>query len=57
MKAARYDRKGPARDVLVGAEAERPVPASDEVLLRIRAPGINPSDTKGGGAGKIVLDV
>lgn len=47
MKAAWYEAKGAARDVLqVGAMA-RPEPAPGEVLVAMRASAVNPSDTKG----------
>lgn len=49
MKAAWYERKGPARDVLVVGEVDKPAPAAGEVLVRVRASGINPADTKGRG--------
>lgn len=52
VKAAWYERKGPAAEVLVVGEAERPVPAPGEVLVRIHASGINPSDTKGRGGAR-----
>ena len=51
MKAAWYERKGPARDVLVLGEIDQPAPAAGEVLVRVRASGINPSDTKARGGG------
>lgn len=46
MKAAWYEKSGPARDVLTLGEMDRPEPAAGEVLVRIHATGINPSDTK-----------
>jgi NADPH2:quinone reductase len=49
MKAAYYESKGAARDVLRIGEIERPVPASGEVLVRVHASGVNPTDTKGRG--------
>ncbi len=52
MKAAWYDRKGPAGEVLELGELEPPVPAAGEVLVRIHASGINPSDTKGRGGAR-----
>src|SRR4051812_14721651 len=53
MKAAWYERKGAARDVLHVGEMQEPEPQSGEVLVRVHATGVNPSDTKsrmGGGA-------
>lgn len=46
MKAACYQRTGPAREVLRIEEQEDPVPQAGEVLVRIEASGVNPSDTK-----------
>jgi NADPH2:quinone reductase len=46
MKAAWYENKGPAREVLRIGEMDRPEPQAGEVLVRIRASGVNPSDTK-----------
>lgn len=46
MRAAFYEKLGPARDVLRVAEIAQPVPAAGEVLVRIRASGVNPSDVK-----------
>ena len=46
MRAAWYERTGPAREVLRTGTLPDPVPASGEVLVRIRASGVNPSDTK-----------
>lgn len=57
VKAAWYERKGPARGVLVLGELDKPAPAAGEVLVRVRASGINPSDTKGraGTAGDVAM--
>jgi len=46
MKAAFIERTGPAREVLQVGERPDPVPAAGEVLVRIRASGVNPSDVK-----------
>ena len=46
MKAAWYDRNGEAREVLVVGEMETPKPGPDEVLVRLHASGVNPSDVK-----------
>jgi NADPH:quinone reductase len=46
MKAAWYEKQGPARDVLVVGEMSDPVPAAGEVRIRITASGINPGDIK-----------
>ena len=46
MKAASYDRYGPAADVLSVAEIDRPEPGPGEVLVRVAFSGINPTDWK-----------
>ena len=44
MRAAVYDRYGPAREVLRVAEIERPQPGPGEVRVRMRVSGVNPTD-------------
>ncbi len=53
MKAVWYDRTGPAREVLVVGERPKPAPGRGEVLIRVRASGVNPSDVgmRGGASG------
>lgn len=46
MKAAVYKQTGPAREVLELQTLDDPVPQAGEVLVRIEASGVNPSDTK-----------
>jgi NADPH2:quinone reductase len=46
MKAAFYDRLGPARDVLQLGEVPDPIPIAGEVRVRIQWSGVNPSDIK-----------
>ena len=46
MKAAWYDRNGPARDVLQVGEIPDPEPGNGEARVRIHASGVNPSDWK-----------
>jgi NADPH2:quinone reductase len=46
MKAAWYEKQGPAREVLVVGEMPDPTPAAGEVRIRIAASGINPGDVK-----------
>jgi NADPH2:quinone reductase len=46
MRAAWYEKQGPAREVLVVGEMPDPVPAAGEVRIRISASGINPGDIK-----------
>jgi NADPH2:quinone reductase len=46
MKAAWYDRTGPAADVLEVGELPDPEPGIGEVRVRLHAAGINPADVK-----------
>ncbi|HSF95426.1 MAG TPA: NADPH:quinone reductase [Thermohalobaculum sp.] len=46
MKAVWYEGFGPAEDVLVHGEMAMPEPGPGEVLIRLRASGVNPSDVK-----------
>ncbi len=46
MRAAFYTQTGPARDVLKVGEIDTPAPGKGEILVRVHASGINPSDTK-----------
>src|SRR5215472_17252853 len=46
MRAAWYEKQGPAREVLVVGEMPQPSPAAGEVRIRIAASGINPGDIK-----------
>jgi NADPH2:quinone reductase len=46
MKAAWYERQGPARDVLVVGEMDDPDPGVGEVRIRLAASGVNPGDVK-----------
>jgi NADPH2:quinone reductase len=46
MRAAYYERKGPAQDVIIIGDLPDPAPGPGEVLVRISASGGNPSDTK-----------
>ena len=54
MLAAFYDRPGSARDVLTVGDLPRPTPAAGEVLVRIIASGVNPSDVKSRSGGRRV---
>ncbi len=49
MRAISYERKGPAREVLHISELATPKPGPGEILVRVHASGVNPSDTKGRG--------
>src|SRR5690348_5866957 len=46
MRAAWYERNGAARDVLTVGEMPDPVAGPGEVVVRIHASGVNPSDVK-----------
>lgn len=46
MRAIVYDKFGPASDVLTLVDLPTPEPAEGEVLVRIKASGVNPSDVK-----------
>lgn len=46
MQAAWFAAFGPARQVLVVGEQPQPKPARGEVLVRLMASGVNPSDVK-----------
>jgi NADPH:quinone reductase-like Zn-dependent oxidoreductase len=46
MKALRFERFGAFQDVLQVREVDRPVPGPGEVLVKVAAAAINPSDTK-----------
>jgi NADPH2:quinone reductase len=46
MKAAWYEKQGPARDVLVVGEMDDPEPRSCEVRIRVAFSGVNPGDVK-----------
>jgi len=46
MLAGWFEKTGPAHDVITVGEMETPKPAAGEVLVRLHASGINPSDYK-----------
>jgi NADPH:quinone reductase len=46
MRAALYDRYGPAREVLRVEDVERPEPGPGQVRVRVQASGVNPTDWK-----------
>jgi NADPH:quinone reductase len=46
MRAAVYDRYGPAGEVLRVAEIDRPKPGAGEVRVRMRVSAVNPTDWK-----------
>src|SRR5277367_4893463 len=47
MKAAYYDRQGPAREVLIVGELPDPQPEPGQVRVKVHVSGLNPSDIKG----------
>jgi NADPH:quinone reductase len=46
MRAALYDRHGPATEVLRIADIERPEPGPGEVRVKVTCSGVNPTDWK-----------
>ena len=46
MKAAWYERNGPAQAILSIGEMPDPVPGPGDVLVRVAVSGVNPSDVK-----------
>ncbi len=46
MKAIWFERAGDAAEVLIYGERERPIAGDGEVLVRLRASAVNPSDVK-----------
>jgi NADPH2:quinone reductase len=46
MRAAYYERNGPAREVLIVGQVETPRPGPGEVRIKVAASGVNPSDVK-----------
>jgi len=46
MRAAWYEKQGPAREVLTVGEMPDPLPGEGEVRIRIAASGVNPGDIK-----------
>jgi NADPH2:quinone reductase len=46
VRAASYDRYGPAAEVLAVGEVDRPAPGPGEVLVKVALSGVNPTDWK-----------
>lgn len=46
MRAAYYEKNGPARDVLAVGEVQTPAPGPGEVRIKLVTSGVNPSDVK-----------
>lgn len=56
MRAAWYEQQGPAQEVIQYGEMPVLDPGLGEVLVRVHASGVNPSDTKTrGGWGGIAM--
>ncbi|MFN3890087.1 MAG: NADPH:quinone reductase [Beijerinckiaceae bacterium] len=56
MLAGWYDRCGPADEVIEVGQAPEPTPGPGEVLVRLKASGINPSDYKRRGNIKAAME-
>ncbi len=54
MRAISYTQRGPAPDVLQLSDLPDPRPGPGEVLVRVHASAVNPSDTKTRGGWKLV---
>jgi len=52
MRAITYDRFGSAEDVLKLEDFPTPTPGPGEVLVRIKASGVNPSDIRARAGGR-----
>ena len=46
MRAAFYEKNGPAREVLTLADIDTPKPGPGEVRVKLKTSGVNPSDVK-----------
>ena len=60
MLAAFYEKQGPAAEVIRYGELPTPQPGPDEVRVRLRVSGVNPSDwktRKGGGGRQLVASL
>ena len=56
MRAAYYESKGSAREVLRVGEVEAPQPGPGEVLVRLRFAGVNPTDWRLRSSGDMPFD-
>ena len=56
MRAGWYERTGPAEAVIEVGDMATPEPAPGEVLVRLHASGINPSDYKRRGAAAVPIE-
>ena len=55
MRAAWYERNGPAAEVLNVGDLPDPAPAAGEVRVRLYASAVNPSDVKARAGNRKVL--
>jgi NADPH2:quinone reductase len=55
MRAAWYEKNGPAADVMQVGELPDPAPGPGEVLVRLRASAVNPSDVKARAGGRKMM--
>ncbi len=46
MRAAYYNKSGPAHEVIQIGEFDDPQPGLDDILIRVKTSGVNPSDIK-----------
>ena len=46
MRAAYYEKNGPAAEVLHVGEVDTPQPGPGEVRIKLKTSGVNPSDVK-----------
>ena len=46
MKAIKFETFGSAQEVLIVSEERKPEPSAGEVLVKVAASGVNPSDVK-----------
>jgi NADPH2:quinone reductase len=53
MRAARYERPGPASDVIEIVDMDDPVPEAGEVRVRVAFSGVNPTDWKSRSSGAV----
>lgn len=55
MRVAVYSVPGPARDVIRIVDRPKPIPSQNEVLVRVYASGVNPSDVKSRKSGPLAF--
>jgi NADPH2:quinone reductase len=57
VKAAYYEKKGPAAKVLAVGEVPEPQPGAGEVRVKVAVSGVNPTDTKARGGWDGVMEM